>query len=182
MQDAVTAQARMLEPLAEQLGERDLAAQWRSFIAGRGGSWTYFDGTVAAAAHNRDGLAASAAGDLPRAAAAHRRALQWYQDADLPAGVALSESCLGFLAEAVGDRAAASVHHRAAWNAAVTRGEPATLALSLEGIAGVVPDPESAAVLLGAAAARWRIDDRRRRPAALDGAGRGDAGPGRTRR
>ena len=170
MQDAVTAQARMLEPLAEQLGERDLAAQWRSFIAGRGGSWTYFDGTVAAAAHNRDGLAASAAGDLPRAAAAHRRALQWYQDADLPAGVALSESCLGFVADAVGDRAAASVHHRAAWNAAVTRGEPAPLALSLEGIAGVVPDPESAAVLLGAADARWRTDDRRRRPAALDGA------------
>ena len=156
--DAVTAQARLLVPLAHRAGEDGLATAWSSFVRRRSPEEAAaFDGSVLAAADNHVGLAARTAGDHARAAEAHRLALAWYSDAHLLAGVAFSESCLGFLAAEQGDHDAARRHHEAAVDAAVTAGDDAALALALEGVATAVApaEPALAARLLGAADALW---------------------------
>ena len=155
---AVTAQARMLVPLAARMGDAGLAAQWRSFVESRGEGWTHFDATLMAAAQNRSGLRARAAGAPERAAAAHRAARDWYDDANVPAGVAFSESCLGFLAGDRGDHDAAREHHATALAAALASEDAAALGLALEGVAAVAAtdgDGERAARLLGAAGTSW---------------------------
>jgi predicted ATPase/DNA-binding SARP family transcriptional activator len=153
---AVTAQARFLGPLAERCGAPELAGQWRAFVSDRNEGWTHFDGAVMAAARNNEGLRARAAGDLSRAAAAHATALDWYAPAEIQSGIAFTESCRGFLATQVGDRAGATRHHAAALAAAVSVDDPAALALALEGRASTLGDAAAAATLLGAARRLWR--------------------------
>ena len=63
---AVTAQARLLGPLAERCGEPELAATWRAFVADRSDGWSHYDATVMALARNHEGLGARAAGDPRR--------------------------------------------------------------------------------------------------------------------
>jgi predicted ATPase/DNA-binding SARP family transcriptional activator len=155
---AVTAQARMLVPLAARMGDAGLAAQWRSFVESRGEGWTHFDATLMAAAQNRSGLRARATGAPERAATAHRAARDWYADANVPAGIAFSESCLGFLAADRGDHDAARDHHAAALAAALASEDGAALGLALEGAAATAAahgEGERAAALLGAARAAW---------------------------
>ena len=155
--DAVTAQARLLVPLAHRAGEDGLATAWSSFVQRSSDRAADFDGGVLAAANNHVGLAARTAGGYERAADAHRLALTWYRDADVPAGAAFSESCLGFLAADQHDEDAARLHHRAALEAAITADDDAALALALEGVAASIAsrDPARAAELLGAAAELW---------------------------
>ena len=107
-----------------------------------------------AAARNHDGLPPRAAGDLERAERLHARALEWYGSAALPAGIAFTDSCLGFLAADRGDSGTSAAHHRRALDAASTSGDAASIALGLEGVAGVMERPEEAARALGAA---WRV-------------------------
>jgi predicted ATPase len=152
---AVTAQARLLAPLAGRCDEPELAAQWMAFVSDRGDGWTHYDGTVIASARNHAGLAARAAGDLDAAGAAHRAALDWYSSAGIPIGIAFTESCLGFLAAEQGDAARSVEHHARALTAAVTIDDPAVLALALEGVAAGVADPTDRAALLGAADRLW---------------------------
>ncbi len=155
---AVTAQARMLVPLAARMGDAGLAVQWRSFVESRGEGWTHFDGSVMAAAQNRSGLRARSAGALERSATAHRAARDWYRDANIQAGVAFSEACLGFLASENGDHAAARAHHAAAVIAAVASDDAAAVGLALEGAAAMAAldgEHERAAALLGAAGSSW---------------------------
>ena len=85
----VTAQARLLVHLAERSGEDGLAAQWRSFVEGRGAGWTHYDASVMASAYTRVGMRARAHRQLARAESAHRAALDWYRAAGLSEGVAL---------------------------------------------------------------------------------------------
>ncbi len=181
---AVTAQARMLIPLAARMGDAGLAVQWRSFVESRGEGWTHFDGSIMAAAQNRSGLAARRAGALERAATAHLAARDWYRDANIDAGAAFSESCLGFLASENGDPDAARQHHAAAVAAAIASADAAAIGLALEGAATVAAadgEHERAALLLGARRfllgprARRRADPpgRRRRSARGDPCGAG---------
>jgi hypothetical protein len=155
LHQAVTAQARLLGPLAERCDQPDLAAQWRAFVAQRGDGWTHYDGSVVASARNREGIAALAAGDIGRAARAHHAALEWFSAAGVHAGVAFTESCLGFLATAADDAPGAARHHAAALAAALEAGDPAPIALALEGCAGAPGDPVVTATLLGAADRLW---------------------------
>jgi hypothetical protein len=152
---AVTAQARLLVPLAERAGEVELAAQWRAFVNERGEGWTHFDEAVVAAARNREALAARAAGDVARAFDAHAFALDSYTSAGISAGIAFTHSCLGFLAGDIGDVDAAARHHAAALAKAVNVDDPAVLALSLEGRATTAAEPLVVASLLGAAERLW---------------------------
>jgi hypothetical protein len=158
MAQAVTSQARYLARYAEESAQPALAARWQAFAAGRPGAWTYYDLMVTAAAHNVEGLAARASGDLDAARQAHDQALAAYRDAGAIAGIAHTESCLGFLATTCGDDPAAAAHHRQALDAAAESGEPAALALAFEGIASVLPaaDAATAARLLAAASVRWQ--------------------------
>jgi hypothetical protein len=155
---AVTAQARLLVPLADRSGQRGLAAQWRAFVEDSSADWTNFDGSVMAAARNHEGLTERTRGSFGRAAAAHRAALEWYRDANIAAGAAFSESCLGFLASQQGDVDAARRHHAAALAAAVESDDIAALALAIEGRAAVAAhdgDWTLAARLLGAGRSQW---------------------------
>ena len=144
----VTAHAQMLCSLAERNRDTKLALQWRAFVDEHGDAWKHYDGTVLAAARNREGLAARAGGDLPAAAADHTAALAWYTNAGLLSGVAFTESCLGFLAATSGDAAG---HHAAALSAATSADDPAALSLALDGCAAVASDPRDTVMLLGAA-------------------------------
>ena len=152
---AVTAQARMLAPLADRCDEPELAAQWRVFVNDRGDGWTHYDGTIMASARNHAGLAARTAGDLDHAADAHRSALEFYASAGIPSGIAFTRSCLGFLAAERGDDTEAAAHHEAALLAASAVDDPAALALALEGRAAGLADPTDRAVLLGGADRWW---------------------------
>jgi predicted ATPase/DNA-binding SARP family transcriptional activator len=154
---AVTAQAEVLIPLARRAGEAGLATGWTSFVERSSPGAATFDGSVAAAGNNHLGLAARGAGGYERAAEAHQLALAWYENAELPDGIAFSESCLGFLAGERGDGDAARRHHAAALDAAIESGDDAALALALEGVATITAarEPARAAQLLGAAASLW---------------------------
>ena len=155
---AVTAQARLLVPLAVRMGDAGLAAQWRSFVESRGEGWTHFDGAVMAAGQNRSGVQARAVGAFDRAALAHQTALAWYTQADVPSGIAFSASCLGFLATERGDLDAARRHHAVALGAALASDDAAAIALALEGAATIAihdGDAQRAAQLLGAADSGW---------------------------
>ena len=155
LHQAVTAQARLLGPLAERCDQPDLAAQWRAFVAHRGDGWTHYDGTVVASARNREGIAALAAGDIGRAARAHHAALEWFSAAGVHAGVAFTESCLGFLATAADDAPGAARHHAAALaaalEAATRRRSPSPWRAAPER----PRDPVVTATLLGAADRLW---------------------------
>ena len=150
--EEVNAQARLLVPLAEECGQPELAMQWRAFVSSRTTSWSFFDGTVFAAAHNLAGLRARHRGELDRARDAHRAALDWYARAGLHAGAAFSASCLGFLATERGVPGEAERDHYDALAAAERSNDPAAMALALEGIASVTPRADAAARLLGTAA------------------------------
>ena len=152
LHQAVTAQARMLAPLAERSGEPMLAAQWRAFVDDREGVWTHYDGTVMAAAQNHAGIDALHAGELDRAVTALVAARDWYQAAGLHGGVAVSETGLGLAAAAAGDAAAARAHHTAALEAAQLDDDAVGLGVALLGAATVAAerDPARAARLLGA--------------------------------
>ena len=138
LHQAVTAQARLLAPLAERCGEPVLAAQWRAFLDDREAVWTHYDGTVMAAARNHTGVAARHAGNLDEAERAHRSALEWYTQAEMHAGVAVSETCLGFVAAAPGDTAGAARHRAAALDAAQLDDDAIALAAALVGVAAGV--------------------------------------------
>lgn len=151
----VTVHAGLLSNLAERRGAHALAAQWQAFAAGRGTGLARHGVLVMAAATNAEGIRARAAGDLDRAEAAHRQALEAYTEANVKGSIAFTSSCLGFLATERGDVAASREHHRTARRVAEVAGEPGGLALALEGLAAVSTDMVSAAELLGAAEALW---------------------------
>jgi predicted ATPase/DNA-binding SARP family transcriptional activator len=157
MEQAVTAQAALLVPLAERSGWPELAAQWRTYVQGRVPGVARDELLTMASARNGEALAARARGDVDHARAAHLDALTSYETAGVSGGVAYTETCLGFLEEAMGDGDAAADHHAAALAAAMTANEPASLALALEGLASVAraADIDASAELLGAASAIW---------------------------
>jgi predicted ATPase/DNA-binding SARP family transcriptional activator len=157
MGQEVTTQAGLLVALSERSGQEKLAAQWRTFVAGRTGGLTRHDVLLMASARNSEGLHARRAGELDRALGAHLAALASYTEAGAGRAIAFTESCLGFLAAEVGDPKGARAHHGAALAAASTVGEPACLALALEGTASTFRDGQAewAVVLLGAASRLW---------------------------
>ena len=153
--ESVTAQARLLAVLADRGDRPELAEQWRRFADARSDTWSHFDGSAFATAHNHAGLRARGAGDLDRAAVSHATALAWHRDAGLTVSAAFAASCLGFLASERGDLIAARRHHAAALDLAAERNDGAAVALALEGAAASVNNRhEDAARLLGAAARR----------------------------
>jgi predicted ATPase/DNA-binding SARP family transcriptional activator len=157
MKGEVTGQASLLAALAERRGEPDLAAQWRRFVAAYAGGLRRHDVLVLAAARNSEGLRARRFGHLEQARHAHLAALEAHRKAGVLGGLAFTESCLGFLAAEAGDLQDAATHHAAALVNARAAGDPASLALALEGAAGVMDDDHAlwAARLLGAADHLW---------------------------
>jgi hypothetical protein len=153
----VTAQAGVLITLAEAAGEHDLAAQWRVFVGDGGGGLARHDLLVMASARNGEGMRARATGDLEHARHAHLEALARYADAGVAGGVAFTESCLGFLAGAMGDGDVAAAHHARALAEATQADDPGLLALAIEGMTAGFTDDRAqwAAVMLGAAKALW---------------------------
>lgn len=151
-------QANVLALLADRLNRTELADQWRAFIAGRLGrsAGGRYDGMVVAAISNRLALDARRAGDLARARQLHREALAWHDEVGTTPGASFTESCLGFLATASGDHAAAAAHHARALDAAHELGDLPARALALEGVASTFTDGHAqwAAELLGAA---WAV-------------------------
>jgi hypothetical protein len=168
MGQEVTSQAALLARLADLSARPALAEQWRTFVTGRNGGTSRDDLLLGAAATNSQALKMRRAGRLEAARDLHLDALAWYREAGATAAVAHTENALGYLAAHQGDHATAAAHHHAALDAALASGQPAAIANAIEGIATtLVPsDPETAAVLLGAADAHWRTSDdsRRQRP------------------
>ncbi|MFE5847461.1 BTAD domain-containing putative transcriptional regulator [Streptomyces niveus] len=108
--------------------------------------------------HAEIGLALGArrAGALDEAKARLVRIRDWYAEVSIEAGNALVLAELGFVAEQRGDAATALTTHLDGLAAARATGNPRAVALALEGLAGarsLAGDPESAALLLGAATA-----------------------------
>ncbi|MFE5668656.1 BTAD domain-containing putative transcriptional regulator [Streptomyces niveus] len=108
--------------------------------------------------HAEIGLALGArrAGALDEAKARLVRIRDWYAEVSTEAGNALVLAELGFVAEQRGDAATALTTHLDGLAAARATGNPRAVALALEGLAGarsLAGDPESAALLLGAATA-----------------------------
>jgi hypothetical protein len=157
MRREVTILAEALVRLAERREEPELAEQWRTFVAGRGGGLARHDILLRASTRQGEALRAAAAGDRERAVDAHREALVGFVEADAPLAIAFSESCLGFLVAALGDPPTAEAHHARALRVAAGTDDAAALALALEGTAaGATNDrPEWAATLLGAAGRLW---------------------------
>ncbi|GLY48982.1 BTAD domain-containing putative transcriptional regulator [Lentzea sp. NBRC 102530] len=111
--------------------------------------------------HAEMGLALGArrCGDLDAAEHHLTRIRDDHAELSSPAGDHLLCAEFGFLAELRGDPGTAAAHHLRGLELARELAEPRALALSLEGLAGASPDPERAAVLLGAAdAARRSVD------------------------
>ncbi|WP_405500914.1 BTAD domain-containing putative transcriptional regulator [Streptomyces niveus] len=108
--------------------------------------------------HAEIGLALGArrAGALDEAQARLVRIRDWYAEVSTEAGNALILAELGFVAEQRGDAATALTTHLDGLTAARATGNPRAVALALEGLAGarsLAGDPDSAALLLGAATA-----------------------------
>ena len=168
MSQEVTSQAALLAKLADLSARPALAEQWRTFVTGRNGGTSRDDLLLGAAATNSQAIKMRRAGRFDAARDLHLDALAWYREAGATAAVAHTENTLGYLAAHQGDHATAAAHHHAALDAALSSGQPAAIANAFEGIATtLVPfDPETAAVLLGAADAHWRTSDgsRRQRP------------------
>ncbi|WP_327039639.1 BTAD domain-containing putative transcriptional regulator [Micromonospora maris] len=102
------------------------------------------------------GLVARREGRLDAAEMHLRRWLDWCRQLDGEYGVALILAELGFVAEQRGDAETALRLHREGSVAAWGTGDPRTIALSLEGVAGtysLLGDHERAALLSGAAQA-----------------------------
>ncbi|WP_171171857.1 BTAD domain-containing putative transcriptional regulator [Streptomyces sp. I05A-00742] len=114
--------------------------------------------------HSDMGLALGArrSGDLDTAEALLTRIRDGHADVSSAVGDHLLHAELGFTAELRGDATAATAHHLAGLDLALSLGEPRALALSLEGLAGAAaltgsPDLATcAALLLGAADAARR--------------------------
>ena len=157
MGQEVTVQAGLLADLAERRDQHDLAAQWRTFVAGRTGGLARHDVLLRAATRNREGLEARKRGDLNRALAAHLEALTGYEQAGASGAIAFTRSCLGFLATQMQDSAGALAHHAAGLKAAAKAGEAGSLALAVEGTAAGLDDGQAkwTALLLGAANTLW---------------------------
>jgi hypothetical protein len=146
----VTAQAGLLIRLADRLGERQLASQWRAFVAGRTGDRTPrkqlspggddrlgpLDVLLEASMRNHAGLQASQAGDLHRALAFHTEALAGYVGAGVLGGIAFTESCLAVVTAAMGEGLAADTHHATAQRVAARAGVEIARRLALEAAAG----------------------------------------------
>jgi predicted ATPase/DNA-binding SARP family transcriptional activator len=101
-------------------------------------------------------LGARKAGQFDAAEAELHIVLEWNRQVDFEPGNTLILAELGFVAEQRGDEAAARRWHLAGFTAAQHVGDLRALALALEGLAGVealVGRTETAAQLLGAAAA-----------------------------
>ncbi|MEV8419698.1 BTAD domain-containing putative transcriptional regulator [Streptomyces niveus] len=101
-------------------------------------------------------LGARRAGALDEAQERLVRIRDWYAEVSTEAGNALVLAELGFVAEQRGDAATALTTHLDGLAAARATGNPRAVALALEGLAGarsLAGDPESAALLLGAATA-----------------------------
>ncbi|MER7078808.1 Predicted ATPase [Saccharopolyspora kobensis] len=83
------------------------------------------------------------------------RVLEWHRRVEFEPGNTLILAELGFLAELRGDLDAAREHHLSAYRIARRIGDPRSIALTLEGLAGAeaATAPERAARLLGAAEA-----------------------------
>ncbi|MFF2945141.1 BTAD domain-containing putative transcriptional regulator [Streptomyces niveus] len=108
--------------------------------------------------HAEIGLALGArrTGALDEAQERLVRIRDWYAEVSTEAGNALVLAELGFVAEQRGDAATALTTHLDGLTAARATGNPRAVALALEGLAGarsLAGDPESAALLLGAATA-----------------------------
>lgn len=105
-------------------------------------------------------LGARRSEDLGAAARHLQRIRDEYESSEIGEHLLFAE--LGFTAELGGDTAGAAAYHRRGLEIAVSLGEPRALALSMEGVAGVLilsGDTRHAAVLLGAAdAARRSVD------------------------
>ncbi|SHE96188.1 BTAD domain-containing putative transcriptional regulator [Streptoalloteichus hindustanus] len=102
------------------------------------------------------GLVARRAGRLDAAEAHLRRWLDWCRQVDGDLGLALILAELGFVAEERGDADAALALHNESLEAARTTGDPRSVALALEGLAGarsLAGRHGHAAALLGAATA-----------------------------
>jgi predicted ATPase len=157
MGQEVTAQAGLLIALAERRAMPELAAQWRTFVAGRTGGLTRHDVLLQASARNVEAHAARTAGQLDRAWDAHQAALAGYRHAGVLRAIAFTESSLGFLAAQMGNWTGAAAHHAEALRAAARADDPGSLALCLEGVAAGFGDGQAewAATLLGAADRWW---------------------------
>jgi predicted ATPase/DNA-binding SARP family transcriptional activator len=157
MGQEVTAQAGLLIALAERRAMPELAAQWRTFVAGRTGGLTRHDVLLQASARNIEAHQARTAGQLDRAWDAHQAALAGYRHAEVLRAIAFTESSLGFLAAQMGNGSAAAAHHAEALRVAARADDPGSLALSFEGLAAGfgVGQAEWAATLLGAADRWW---------------------------
>ncbi len=103
MRGEVTAQAALLESLAERRGEHALAAQWRVFVSGRNGGLARHDWLLRASARNAEGHAARARGGYERARRAHEEAVALFTDAQAWDAVAQTRTALDGLATGVGD-------------------------------------------------------------------------------
>ncbi|WP_433262089.1 BTAD domain-containing putative transcriptional regulator [Actinosynnema sp. CS-041913] len=102
------------------------------------------------------GLGARREGRLDAAETHLRRWLDWCRQLDGDHGVALILAELGFVAEQRGEAETALCLHREGYAAAWATGDPRTIALAVEGVAGgysACGDHRRAALLLGAAAA-----------------------------
>jgi hypothetical protein len=113
MSQEITALAALLIALAERLGHHQLAAQWRTFVAGRGGGLARHDILLIASARNVMGEQARAAGDLERARTLHREALALYEEAGVGDAITFTRSRLGSLVAQMGSRAATSASPQA---------------------------------------------------------------------
>ncbi len=99
---------------------------------------------------NARGLTLLRLGHLKEAEACHRQALELCREHNIPEGLAMARSSLGYIAELHEDTTAAEQHHRASLHAAREVADRQAQALALEGLAG-------AASLRGYAAATGRL-------------------------
>ena len=182
LHQAVTAQARLLGPLAERCDQPDLAAQWRSFVAHRGDGWTHYDGTVVAVgAQPRGHRRAGRRRHRTRRPRPPRRARV------VPAPPASTPAWRSPSRASASSRRRATTHPRrpattrAALAAALEAGDPAPMALALEGCAGSLRGPRRH----GDVARRRRppvVRDRDRAHAPRPGRRDRGPSPGRARR
>ena len=133
---AVTAQARLLVHLAERSGEDGLAAQWRSFVEGRGAGWTHYDASVMASAYTRVGACPCPPPARPAGRRGPpRRPRLVPRPVGCPKALPSPSPASGSSPSTAANEASATRHHRAAVDAAVESRDDVCVALALEGVA-----------------------------------------------